>query len=256
MSLKSLCASAAFDLLTFYSCPFYFMAVKRYDALQAGVALLPLLFTITVSGMVTGRLVTRFNNYRWPVTIGWLVGAISPGMVMIWRRNDSAAVWVITYVIGGLGQGAILNAQNFAAQALCNPGDEGKAAAMYTFSRQVGMSLGVGIGSTTFQNVMKLKLDWEGLPASIATHAEAYVPTLHSLPPGPMRDAIFDAYKFGIQIVFSVSVTLSVVTLVLIFVFMKNVDMNRKLNTEHMLDSQHMGRNWGGKGQVDVDSGI
>lgn len=231
------------------------MAVKKYNALQAGVALLPLLFTITLSGMITGRLVTRFNNYRWPIWIGWFVGAVSPGMVMIWRTNDSAAVWVLTYVIGGLGQGAILNAQNFASQAICNPGDEGKAAAMYTFSRQVGMSLGVGIGATTFQNVMKLKLRWEGLPTSIATHAEAYIPTLHGLPPGPMRDAIYDAYKFGIQIVFSVSLALSVLTLVLTVVFMKHVDMNRKLNTEHLLDSQHMGKRWAGKEQPVDDSG-
>lgn len=230
------------------------MAVKKYTSLQAGVALLPLLFTITVSGMITGRLVSRFNNFRWPVIIGWFVGAVSPGMVMIWRRNDSAVVWVLTYVIGGLGQGAILNAQNFAAQAICNPGDEGKAAAMYTFSRQVGMSLGVGIGATTFQNVMALKLDWEGLPTSIATHAEAYIPTLHSLPAGHMRDVIYDAYKFGVQIVFSVSVTLSVITLVLTVVFMKNVDMNRKLDTEHLLDSQHMGKNWGGQNQATDES--
>ncbi|KAK7937184.1 major facilitator superfamily transporter [Apiospora aurea] len=238
-----------------YYCPFYFMAVKEYTALQAGVALLPLLFTITISGMVTGRLVTRFNNYRWPVWAGWFVGAVSPGMVMVWRRNDSAVVWVLTYIIGGLGQGAILNAQNFASQAICNPGEEGKAAAMYTFSRQVGMSLGVGIGATTFQNVMKLKLGWEGLPLSIATHAEAYMPTLHNLPPGHMHDAIYDAYKFGIQIVFSVSVALSVVTLVLTVLFMKQVDMNRKLDTEHLLVTQRMGKHWGSKEQSVNDSG-
>lgn len=238
-----------------HSCPLYFMAVKGYNSLQAGVALLPLLFVITVSGMVTGRLVTRFNNYRWPVWIGWLVGAVSPGLVMVWRRNDSAVVWVFTYIIGGLGQGAILNAQNFAAQALCNPGDEGKAAAMYTFSRQVGMSLGVSIGSATFQNVLQLKLGWDGLPTSIATHAEAYIPTLHALPPGAMRDAIYDAYKFGIQIVFSVSVALSVVTLVLTVMFMKHVDMDRKLDSEHLLDSERVGNLWGSKEQATDDSG-
>ncbi|PVH91227.1 major facilitator superfamily transporter [Periconia macrospinosa] len=233
-----------------YYCPFYFMAVKGYTSLQAGVALLPLLFTITVSGMITGRLVTRFNNYRLPIWIGWFIGAVSPGMVMIWRTNDSAAVWVLTYIIGGLGQGAILNAQNFASQAICNPGDEGKAAATYTFSRQVGMSLGVGIGATTFQNVMKLRLDRDGLPTSIATQAEAYIPTLHSLPPGAMRDTLYDAYKFGIQIVFSISVGVSVLTLVMTVLFMKHVDMNRKIDTEHLLDTQRITEHWGNKAKT------
>lgn len=230
------------------------MAVKGYTSLKAGVALLPLLFTITVSGMVTGRLVTRFNNFRLPIWIGWFLSAISVGMVMVWRKNDSAVVWVLTYIIGGIGQGAILNAQNFASQAICNPGDEGKAAATYTFSRQVGMSLGVGIGATTFQNVMKQKLNRDGLPTSIALQAEAYVETLHSLPPGSMRDAIYDAYKFGIQIVFSISVAVSVLTLVLAVLFMKHVDMNRKLDTEHHLDTQRLEKHWRNKEHTDEDS--
>jgi MFS family permease len=227
------------------------MAVKRYTSLKAGVALLPLLFSITVSGMITGRLVTRFNNFRLPIWIGWFLSSISLGMVMVWRKNDSAVVWVLTYIIGGAGQGAILNAQNFASQAICNPGDEGKAAATYTFSRQVGMSLGVGIGATTFQNVMKLKLNQAGLPSSIATHAEAYIQTLHGLAPGSMRNAIYDAYKVGIQIVFSISVAVSVLTLVLAVLFMKHVDMNRKLDTEHRLDTQRLERHWGKKEQSD-----
>ncbi|KAH7308523.1 major facilitator superfamily transporter [Stachybotrys elegans] len=228
-----------------YYCPFYFISVKRYSPLQSGLALLPLSFLITVSGMVTGRLVTRFNNYRWPVCVGWFVGAISPGMIMIWRRDDSAPVWVMTYIIGGLGQGAILNAQNFASQALCSPGDEGRAAAMYTFARQFGMALGVGIGATTFQNVMALRLGWAGLPTDIATHAEAYIETLHSLPFGPNRSAIYDAYRFGIQIIFSVCLSLSIIMLVLTVLFMRQVDMNRKLDTEHLLDSNKVMRGWG-----------
>ena len=121
---------------------------------------------------------------------------------------------------------------------------------MYVFSRQVGMSLGVGIGATTFQNVMSLKLKWEGLPTSIATHAEAYIPTLHALPYGTTRDVIYDSYKFGIQIVFAVALALSVVALILTVLFMKNVNMDRKLDTEHILDDQRMARHWGRKEQA------
>ncbi|KAH9900375.1 major facilitator superfamily transporter [Xylariomycetidae sp. FL2044] len=238
-----------------YYCPFYFMAVKKYNSLLSGVALLPLLFTITMSGMITGRLVSRFGNYRWPVCIGWLVGAASPGMVIAWRQNDSAVVWVWTYLIGGLGQGAILNAQNFAAQAICNAGDEGKAAAIYSFARQVGMSLGVAIGATAFQNGMSRHLSWNGLPTEIAAQAEAYIPTLHSLPPSPMRDQIYDSYKYGIQVVFSISVALSVAALVMTAVFMQHVDMNRKIDSEHHLDSLRVARHWGRKEKTSEGAG-
>jgi hypothetical protein len=102
---------------------------------------------------------------------------------------------------------------------------------------------------------MKLKLGWEGLPTSIATYTEAYIPTLYSLRPGAMRNTIYDAYKFGFQIVFSISVALSVLMFVLTIVFMKHVDMDRKLDTGHLLDSQYIGRHWHGKKQAADDSG-
>ncbi|KAI0849398.1 major facilitator superfamily transporter [Daldinia vernicosa] len=229
---------------TLYYCPFYFMSVKEYSPIDAGVATLPNLLLFAVSGIITGRLVTRFNNFRWAIWFGWFFSCVATAMYTAWRVNDSKPVWVISYMIGGMSHGAILNAQNFASQALCKPGDEGAAAAMYIFARQFGMALGVGIGATTFQNVMKLKLRWEGLPTSIADYAEAYIPTLHSLPPGPVRDATYDAYKFGFQIVVATWLGISVLVLFLTLVFIKHADMNRKLDTDHHIDSTRMFRHW------------
>ncbi|KAI1378051.1 major facilitator superfamily transporter [Hypoxylon crocopeplum] len=229
------------------SCPFYFLAVKGYSPINTGVATLPNLLAFSVAGIITGRLVTRFNNFRWAIWIGWFFGCVGAAMYTVWRINDSAPVWVISFLIGGLSHGTILNAQNFATQAMCKPGDEGAAAAMYIFSRQFGMALGVGIGSSTFQNVMKLKLRWEGLPTEIADYAEAYIPTLHGLPAGHTRDAIYDAYRFGFQIVVATWLALSVVILFLCLVFIKHADMNRKLSSDHQLDSGRMARHWGKK---------
>ncbi|OTA60806.1 major facilitator superfamily transporter [Hypoxylon sp. EC38] len=233
---------------TLYYCPFYFLSVKAFSPIGTGVATLPNLITFAMSGIVTGRLVTRYNNFRWAIWFGWFFGCVGVAMYMIWRVNDSKPIWVISFLITGIAHGAILNAQNFATQAMCKPGDEGAAAAMYIFARQFGMAVGVGIGATTFQNVMKLKLRWEGLPTEIADYSEAYLPTLHSLPPGHVRDATYDAYKFGFQIVFATWLGLSVVVLVLCLIFIKHADMNRKLMSEHYLDSGRMARHWGKQG--------
>jgi tetrahydromethanopterin S-methyltransferase subunit B len=232
---------------TLYYCPFYFLSVMAYSPIDTGVALLPNLLTFAVSGIVTGRLVTRFNNFRWAIWIGWLIGCVAPAMYMVWRINDSRPVWIIGFLIGGISHGAILNAQNFATQAMCKPGDEGAAAAMYIFVRQFGMAVGVGIGATIFQNVMRLKLEWAGLPTEIAQHAETYIPQLHALPPGEMREGIYDAYKYGFQMVFAFWLGLSVLILFLTLVFVKHADMNRKLSSDHQLDSERMVRHWGRK---------
>lgn len=232
---------------TLYYAPFYFTSVKEFTPINAGLALLPNLFAFSLAGIVTGRLVTRFNNFRWAIWIGWLLSCVACAMYCTWRVNNSAPVWVIAFLVGGFGHGAILNAQNFATQALCKPGDEGAAAAMYIFMRQFGMAIGVGIGATTYQNVMKLKLGWDGLPTEIADNAEGYIATLHSLPAGPIRDATYDAYQFGFQILVATWLAISVVTLFICLVFIRHADMNRKLETEHRLDSERMVRHWGKK---------
>lgn len=208
------------------------------------VATLPCLLTFAISGIITGRLVTRFNNFRWAIWFGWFVSCIATAMFTIWRVNDSAPVWVISYFLYGISHGAILHAQNFGTQSLCKPGDEGAAAAMYIFARQFGMAFGVGIGASTFQNVMKLKLRWEGLQTSIADYAESYIPTLHTLDPGHIRDATYDAYRLGFQVVFATWLGISVLALFLTLVFVKHADMNRKLDTDHRIDSTRMFRHW------------
>ncbi|KAI1084983.1 major facilitator superfamily transporter [Whalleya microplaca] len=225
-----------------YYGPFYFLSVKGFSALDAGLAMLCSLLTVTIAGIIGGRIVTRFNNYRWPICVGWFLASIGSGFYLIWPTNDSAGVWVVTYLIVGFGQGIVLNAQNFASQAMCKPGDEASAAAMYAFVRQFGMALGVNIGGTVFQNVMALKLEWLGLPVEIAKQAESYISTLKSLPQGEYRNGIIDSYKYGFVGIYSVYLALSSVALLISVLFVKNVDMTRNLQTDHRLDQRH----WGG----------
>ncbi|KAI1479678.1 major facilitator superfamily transporter [Daldinia eschscholtzii] len=230
-----------------YYCPFYLMAVKRFTPINAGVATLSNLLTFAIASIITGRLVTRVNNFRWAIWVGWFFSSVGAAMYIIWRVNDSAPVWVIGYVISGLSHGAVLTAQNFGVQAMCKPGDEGAAATMYIFARQFGMAIGVGTGASTFQNAMKLKLRWDGLPTDIADRAEVfYMREILGLADSA-RDAVYDAYKFGFQIVFATWLGISVLALFLTLVFVKHADMNRKLDTEHRIDSTRMFRHWARK---------
>ncbi|KAI1170590.1 major facilitator superfamily transporter [Nemania sp. FL0916] len=240
---------------TLYYVPFYFLSVKEFNPTDTGVALLPNLLGFAIAGIVTGRLVTRFNNFRWAIWIGWFLGCIGVAIYVVWRINDSKPVWAISLLIGGISHGIILTAQNFATQAMCNPGDEGAAAAMYIFVRQLGIAIGVGIGATEFQNVLKMKLRWDGLPTEIADVADTYITTLHGTPDSPFKDAVYDAYKFGFQIVFATWLAISVVILFLTLVFIKHADMDKKLISEHTLDSKRMDRHWGKK-EVGNGSGV
>ncbi|KAI0469910.1 major facilitator superfamily transporter [Xylariaceae sp. FL0804] len=228
-----------------YYGPFYFLSVKAFSALETGIAMLPCTLTITLSGIVSGHLVTRFNNYRWFICAGWLIASIGAGLFLIWPYNDTAGVWVVTLLVLGVGQGTVLNAQNFASQAQCKPGDEASAAAMYAFARQFGMALGVGLGGTVFQNVMAMKLRWLALPVEIAKQAEAYIYKLHSMDPGTFRVGVYHSYEYGFIGTYAFFLAVSGSALIISVIFIRNVDMTRKLQSDHHLDGTRIEKHWG-----------
>lgn len=69
----------------------------------------------------------------------------------------------------------LLTSINVGIQAISSVEDAGRAAAMYAFMRTLGMSIGVAIGGTVFQNLMSAKLEDLGLPVEIAHNSEAFV---------------------------------------------------------------------------------
>ncbi|KAI0020319.1 major facilitator superfamily transporter [Xylariomycetidae sp. FL0641] len=225
-----------------YYLPFFFLSVKSFSALLAGVALLPVMTAVMVSSVTTGRLLTRLNKYKWAISAGWLLGTAGAALSVALGDRPGAGVWAPALVLLGLGQGAVMNAQNFAAQAMADPGAEAGAAATYAFARQFGSAVGVGIGGTTFQNVMARKLASEGLPADIARHAETFVGALHALPPGAEKDGIRRAYAAGFQGVFALYLGLSGAALVLGVLCISNLEMNKDHRTEHRLDGSRLRR--------------
>lgn len=211
------------------------MAVKQFSPLHTGLALLPALVFMLPGSVISGRLVTRFNSYRWAIWSGWIIGTIGAGLTTAWNVDTSIAFWIVTLIILGFGQGIILNAQNFATQAQCKPGDEAAAAAMYGFMRQLGSAIGVGIGSSIFQNVMALKLGWQGLDTSIAHDSESYIAELASLPDSdPFKSQVIDAYNFGLKGVFWAFLALSG-TAFFTSLLIKHCDMNKEIDSEHKL---------------------
>ncbi|KAH8749314.1 major facilitator superfamily domain-containing protein [Diaporthe sp. PMI_573] len=220
-----------------YYIPLYFLSVKLYTPIHTGLALLPVLVTLVPSSMIAGRLVTRTADYRWLIWIGWTLTTVGSGLTLLFHSDTPVAVWVVVLIILGLGHGAVLNAQNFAAQAMSRVGEQGAAAAMYILTRQFGMTLGVGVGGCVFQNVMSLRLQQTGLDTSIATHSEAFVAELHRMHADSiMRSRILDAYSFGLRGIYIVFTSIAGIAL-LLSTLMKRFEMAEEVISEHELQA-------------------
>jgi hypothetical protein len=128
-----------------YYIPFYLLSVKS-PPIRAGVCLFPVFLSLILAPVTVGALITRVNNFRWAIWSGWAITTLGTGLTLIWDVNTSTAVWAIILKVLGIGHGLLLNAQNFATQAICLAKDEASAAAIYAFMRSIRMAISVGIG--------------------------------------------------------------------------------------------------------------
>jgi hypothetical protein len=247
----------------------YHMGVRGCTPIQAGVNMLPALCFTVPSAVITGLFVTRTKNYRYPIWIGWVLVTLATGLLIRLDENTTTAEWVIDEILVGLGHGMVLNAQNFATQAMADAGDEGASAAMYLFMRQLGSALGVGIGASVFQNVMAIKLSWLGLPSSLVGTVENIISTggdatgLPSSSGGsPSLDGLLAAVCYGLRGTFAVYCGAAGLAL-LVSLLMKHYDMDKEIDSEHQLHENRLSRAMEGKKSsvtvtvrsTDVDSG-
>lgn len=170
--------------MALYYMSFYFTAATLASPFDTGVKLLPAVVLVLPGSVIVSILITRLGCYRCATWIGWAITTIGYGLPILLDEHTSSAVHCTALSVLGLGLGMILSSVNFATQAsVVNDTDSGCAVALYAFIHTLGMTLGVAIGGTIFQNLMKQKLRGLGLDEAIAKNAEGFVKeTLRSLP--------------------------------------------------------------------------
>jgi MFS family permease len=133
----------------FFFISLYLQQVLGYDALKAGVAYLPLAFTIIVSAGMASQLVNRFGFK--PVLIAGML-FITAGLV--WFSNVSAPGG--TYVgdvlfpslLAAVGLGFAFVPVTIAAVTGTRPDEAGLASGLINTAQQVGGALGLAILAT------------------------------------------------------------------------------------------------------------
>ncbi|KAK1831048.1 major facilitator superfamily domain-containing protein, partial [Podospora conica] len=201
-----------------YYVPFYFTAVHFVTPTQAGLDIFPVTCLLLPGSIVISILTTRTGRFRWALWIGWAISSLSCGLLLLFDENTPTPVWAVVLAIFGIGMGMLLTSINVGIQAISSIQDAGRAAAMYAFMRTLGMSIGVAIGGTTFQNVMSQKLRKLGLPESIAHDSEAYVVEMARMDPAdPVRIGSLQAYVHGFHGVYWVVAGISIVGFVISF---------------------------------------
>jgi MFS family permease len=233
----ALCQGLVLFLALYYA-PFYFMAVHSATPTESGINLFPVTCFLLPGAAVVSVLISRLGRFRWALYLGWTITTLGSGLGVLMAvrgENIKTAEWVGIFIVFGLGNGIVLTSVNFAIQSIARTEDCARAAGMYAFFRTLGMTIGVAVGGTVFQNMMSKKLVQVSQPTSIAHHAEGFIPKLKMLRrDDPSRDAILQAYNHGFLGVYVVMTAISALGLLSSLVIRKH-SMDKILETKHKI---------------------
>ncbi len=121
---------------------------------------------------VVSRLGGAYRPFLWA---GWFLIALSCGLTIVWALVPSPAVWAVTLVLLGIGNGATAAAHDAAALDLADDDDHNAVRATLLWARLFGGALDSASGATCFVNVAAVKLSWQGVDTAIARDAQAYL---------------------------------------------------------------------------------
>ncbi|KZV67239.1 iron permease [Peniophora sp. CONT] len=202
-SLSGYLGTAVHGIVSFaviYYLPVYFQAVQGASPVRSGVDFLGMMAFITPSCMIVGASVQIFNCYRPQNYVGWGLIVVGFGVLTLLDSDSSKATYIGCQIILGIGLGIIWISTQFAILAPLPFSNNAHALAFFTFVRSLSQTIGVAVGGSILQNVLRAKLPTafvEELPSGVAL-AYAIIPKISALPEplrGQVRNAFSDSLK-------------------------------------------------------------
>jgi hypothetical protein len=176
------------------------------------------------------------------------------GMLILLKEDAETTMWVVLCLIPGFGYGILYPSMSFAVQAPASDEDLPFAAAMFSFFRSLGQTLGVAIGGVVFQNTLLVKTKENPLLAAGRTdvwsmNASALVEFIKSLSDGSeqLKEALINVYVDSLREVWIVMCGFACVAFTLSICFTKDMSLDRDHVTEQGFDYGRKGEYLNGR---------
>lgn len=224
-SIVSLLAGAAMYGAIVYL-PLFFQGVQGKAAANAGLLLLPLMMSMMIASLITGRLTTRTGHYRIYPMIGTVLATVGLYLLSTMGPETGRSVssmWMITL---GAGIGIALPVLTLAVQNTVEFRDLGAGTASVNFFRTIGGTFGLAIFGTILNRQLDTNLDTTltgiDAPAGTETSGLAQDPTAISQLTEPLKGAVTAALSDSITATFFFA-TFVMIAAFITAVFMREV---------------------------------
>ena len=220
--------------MALYYLPLYAHIILHRSPLQAGVDMLAGTLLILPGSTVVAVLIRRYACYRPFIWSGWLMAVVGALTISFYNQHTSRTWWIGGLSAFGTGMGMVLSSVNFAVQSIVDANYAAHAAATYAFSRSLGMSFGVVVGSTVFQNLMQIQLHRSRLPDDMARQALIMAAATGKVGGTELPTGLILSYLHGFRGVFAIMAVLCASGLLLSF-SIKHHDMGMVLPLRNAL---------------------
>lgn len=200
--------------------PTFLQMSSGTSAAASGLLMLPMMVGVIGTSIYSGIAITKTGKYK----IFPIIGTILTIGAMLWMTTLAAStpIWVICVQLFffGAGLGLIMQVIVLVVQNAVPANEIGTATSTNNYFREVGASLGVAVFGTLFASrlaeSLKSVFGSFGASAEQASSASASIDpaTLNALP-GPVKEAVVNAYADSLAPVFWYLIPFLVIALIL-----------------------------------------
>ena len=134
--------------------PLFMQQVLGISATNSGTTMLPLMFGMIFSSIVSGTIIARIKKYKPVLIVGNLILVL--GLFLLTTVSVNSTQWDMVWrmIILGLGLGPAQSVFTLAVQNAVQPTEIGVATSASQFFRQIGGTIGVAIFGTVLTNTL------------------------------------------------------------------------------------------------------
>jgi EmrB/QacA subfamily drug resistance transporter len=197
--------------------PLFLQAVGGLSATASGMAMVPMMAGLTLTSIVSGRIITRTGRYKVFPVLGMVLVPTSLFLLSRLGTDVTTAMVVPIVAILGLGIGMVMPVVTIAVQNAIDHADMGTATSSVTFFRTLGGALGVaGFGAVfaaRLHSELAVRLPsgtLAGLDVDSVTNSPEQIRQLSP----PVAEAVVESLSHAVTTVFLVAVPVALVGLV------------------------------------------
>ncbi|EEB09505.1 membrane transporter [Schizosaccharomyces japonicus yFS275] len=213
-----------------YYIPVYFQTIKGDGPLMSGVHTLSLAAVTSAVSAISGFVIGKLRNYKYPMIFGWVLLLSGAGSMLAIRYNTSIPSILGFLALIGAGIGNLFQPNLIAIQASVPPKFVATASSAFMLVRNMGSSIGISLGDVIYEQSISTNLAGTGISKDL-NYAQ-----IQAISDSSQRIFVLKAYANAMRMIWIVNLPLAIIGLLGCF-FVKQIRLHSRVVMQEKQES-------------------